>query len=206
MCIRYAVILISCLILVSCKANVSEQYPQTDKSPPTDKELLDDASRFAKKILGESLRVHKTEYIRGELGINALFESEKLIDYTTFSNERYQKDSGPFVLKDCILFAANYKDSKSAESAFELLKESSKIRASEVEGMAGITPVQVRFLEKIRNDEAGGMFTQQGSYLFFLVEYGQVPSIATSWENYENLFLESIAGDDTSIETLKIRK
>jgi hypothetical protein len=168
--------------------------------------LLDDVSEFAKEVLGERLRVHFTEYKRGDHGVDALFESEEFIGYTTFSNDLYQRVRGPVELKDCILFAAKFKDQESAERAFNHLKANSVIRASEVEGMAGITPVQIRVLEKLRNDGDGGMFTQQGSYVFFLTENGEEPPIAANWKDYENLFLASIAGDDESMETISLRE
>ena len=204
--IRYSSFLIFSLIFVSCKSNVSDHHSQQDDSPPSAQELLDDVSKFAKEVLGERLRVHYTEHKRGDLGVDALFESEELIGYTTFSNDLYQKVPGPVDLKDCILFAANYKNQESAQRAFNHLKGNSAIRASEVEGMVGIVPVQVRFLEKIRNDGNGGMFTQLGSYVFFLTENGEVPPIAANWKDYENLFLASIAGDDESMETIRLRE
>ncbi len=168
--------------------------------------LLDDVSAFAEEVLGERLRVHFTEYKRGDLGVDALFESEDLIGYTTFSNDLYRKVPSPVELKDCILFAASYKDQKSAEAAFHHLKANSVIRASEVEGMVGPTPVQVRFLERIRNDGDGGLFTQQGSYVFFLTENGEEPPLAANWKDYGELFLASIAGDDESMETIRLRE
>ena len=205
MAIRYSFLIFS-LVLVSCKSNVSDHHSQQDDSPASTQELLDDVSKFAKQVLVERLRVHYTEHKRGDLGVDALFESEELVGYTTFSNDLYQKVRGPVDLKDCILFAANYKNQESAELAFNHLKSNSVIRASEVEGMAGILPVQVRFLEKIRNDGGGGLFTQQGSYVFFLTQSGEVPPIAANWKDYENLFLASIARDDESMETIKLRE
>jgi len=202
--IQYSSFLIFSLILVSCRSKVADYRSQQDDSPPSAKELFEDVSKFAEEILGERLRVHYTEYKRGDLGVDALFESEELIGYTTFSNDLYQKGPSPVDLKDCILFAAKYKNKEGAERAFNHLKANSVVQASEVEGMVGPTPVQVRFLEKIRNDGDGGMFTQQGSYVFFLTGNGEVPLITANWKDYENLFLASIAGDDESIETIRL--
>lgn len=168
--------------------------------------LLDDVSEFAEEVLGERLRVHFTPYRRGDLGVDALFESEELIGYTTFSNDLYQKVPSPVNLQDCILFAAKYRNEKSAEGAFNHLKANSVIRASAVEGMVGPTPVQIRFLERIRNAGDGGMFTQRGSYVFFLTENGEEPPIAANWKDYEDLFLASIAGDDEGMETIRLRE
>ena len=206
MAIRYSLFLFFCLILASCKSNAPEQLALKDDSPPSAQGLLDDVSKFAEKVFGERLRVHYTEHQRGDLGVDALFESEELIGYTTFSNELYQKGPSPTDLKDCILFAAKYKNEESAEWAFNHLKTNSTIRASEVEGMAGIVPVQVRFLEQIRSDGDGGFFTQQGNYVFFLAENGDVPPIGANWQDYENLFLESIAGEGESLETIRLRE
>lgn len=167
---------------------------------------LGDVSEFAEQVLGERLRVHFTAYKRGDLGVDALFESEELIGYTTFSNDLYQQIPSPVNLKDCILFAGNYKNQESAERAFNHLKANSVIRAAEVEGMVGPAPVQIRFLEKIRSDGDGGLFTQQGSYVFFLTENGEEPPIAANWKDYENLFLASIAGADESMETIRLRE
>ena len=203
--IRYFSILILSLILVSCKSNVSEHDSKTDEAPPRAQDSLDDVSRFAKEVLGERLRVHYTEYKRGELGVNAVFESDELIGYTTFSNDLYQKVASPVDLKDCILFAGKYKSEEGAERAFNFLKENSVTPASEVEGMVGPTPVQIRFLEKIRTEGDGGMFTQHGSYVFFLTENGKVPPIAATWKEYENLFLASITGEDEPIETIRLQ-
>lgn len=204
--IRYSSILILGLILVSCNSNVANQHSQQEDSPPGPQGLLDDASEFAEEILGDLLRVHFTEYKRGELGVDALFESEGLIGYTTFANARYQKVASPVDLEDCILFAGKYKSQKDAESAFHFLKASSAIPASEVEGMVGPTPVQVRFLDKLRNDGERGMFTQQGSYVFFLTENGDLPPIAEDWKDYEEFFHASICGSDESLETIRLRE
>lgn len=206
MSIRNSIFLILSLSFLSCNSIVSDHQAQQGNSLSSERDLLDDASKFSEKILGERLRVHYTEYKRGELGVDALFGSEEMIGYTTFSNDLYQKVRGPVDLKDCILFAANYKSEDSAKQAFNFLKANSVIRASEVEGMVGPTPVQVRFLEKIRNDGDGGMLTQQGSYVFFLFEFGEVPPITTNWKDYENLFLESFADNDESMEPIRLRK
>lgn len=168
--------------------------------------LLDDVSEFAREVLGERLRVHSTEHKRGDLGVDALFESEELIGYTTFSNDLYEKVPSPVNLEDCILFAASYKNQESAEGAFNQLQANSVIRASEVEGMVGPTPVQIRFLEKIRSDGHGGMFIQRGRYVFFLTEHGEEPPIAANWKDYENMFLASIAGDRESVEPIRLRE
>ena len=206
MSIRYSSFLIFSLILVACRTNVSDDHSQQDESPSSAEELLDDASKFAEEVLGERVRVYYTQHKRGDLGVDALFESDELIGYTTFSNELYQKSPSPVDLENCILFAGNYKDQTSANRAFKHLMANSVIRASEVEGMVGIMPVQVRFLEKIRNDGDGGLLTHQGNYVFFLTETGEVPPIATNWKDYENLFLASIAGDDETMATIRLRK
>lgn len=202
MCNRYSSFLISIFILISCKSNVSDHHSQQDESTPNGQELLDEVERFAESVLGDRLRVHDTEYKRGNLGVDALFESDDLIGYKTFSNDLYQKVSSPVEINNCILFAGIYKDQASAKREFNQLKSDSVIPVSQVEGMVGIMPVRVRFLEKIRKDGNGGMLTQQGSYLFFLTEIGNAPPVTATWQEYENLFLESIAGDHESMETI----
>ena len=202
--IRYSSILIIILILVSCKSKVIDNYSKQDEPQPSNQNILEDATKFAEEVLGDRLRVHFTEYKRGEIGVDAIFESGDLIGYNTFSNDKYQKLRSPVDIKDCILFAGEYKNIEGAESAFNFLKENSVIPPSDVEGMVGPTPVQVRVLERIRNDGDGGLFAQQGNYLFFLNKGTEKPPVAANWGDYENMFLKSIGGEE-SLETIRLR-
>lgn len=193
-------------MIVSCKSHVSEHQSNLNDSPSGEKELLNSVMPFAEEVLGEDLRMHYTEYKRGNLGVDAFFESEDLIGYTTFSNELYQKVSSPTDLMDCILFAAEFNSQESAEWAFNHIKSNSVISVSEVEGMVGIMPVQVRFMDLIRGGGDGGLFTHLGNYVFFLPENGEAPPILSNWPDYENFFLQSIQDDNESLETVRLRE
>lgn len=196
----YIILLFASITLFSYGEKNNDQKIGTNQEEYTDKDVFDSASQFTKSILGERLRIHYTEYKRGNVGVDALFESDGMIGYTTFSNDLYQKGPSPIDLKDCILFAANFKNRESAEKAFDFLKANSAIQASDVESMVGPTPVQVRFLEQIRN--TGGFFAQQGNYVFFLPENCENPLVESSCEDYENLFLSFITEKNEEIEII----
>jgi len=188
------------MVLFSCGSSYVDQNTGHDKEEFNDQEVFDSASQFAEMVLGQRLRIHYTEHKRGNLGVDALFESDEMIGYTTFSNELYQKSPSPVDVEGCVLFAANFKNEESAEWAFNHLKSNSAIRASEVKGMVGIVPVQVRFLEQIRN--AGALFSQQGNYVFYLPETCESPLVEANWEDYENLFIQSITVPNEEITVI----
>ncbi|NNE55688.1 MAG: hypothetical protein HKN32_06685 [Flavobacteriales bacterium] len=192
--ITYHLLLVLSITLSACGEESAGQ-----KIEPA-KEVFDSASQFAKLVLGERLSVHYTEYKRGEVGVDGLFESEGMIGYTIFSNELYQKVPSPVDVTGCVLFAAKFENEESAKSAFVQLKSHSAIRASEVEGLVGILPVQVRYLEQMRN--VGAFFTQQDNYVFYLPETCENPPVESSWEDFENLFLRFITEKNEEIEVI----
>lgn len=168
----------------------------------TDKEVFDSASQFAKLVLGKQLRKHFTEYKRGEVGVDALFESDGMMGYTTFSNELYQKGPSPLDVKGCVLFAANFKNEENAKKAFNQLKSNSAIQASEVIGMVGVLPVQVRFLEQ--NISSGALITQHDNYVFYLPATCESSLHGSNSKDYENLFLSFIIEQNQEIEIINV--
>lgn len=189
--IRYTAFLILSVVLLACKP-VDQQA----------QDVLADATQFAEKVLGDRLRIHFTDYKRGNINVDALFGPAESIGYTTFSNEEYVHIPNPTDLLNSLLYVSQYKDEKSAEEGFDFLKFNSQVPVGDVEGMVGRTPVQVRFLDTIK--PGGGLFVQQDDYLFFLPKTCETPPIEDTWENYEMMFLRSIAGGNDKMEIINV--
>lgn len=133
------------------------------------------------------------------------FESESHLGYATFSNGKYQKVSSPRNLENCILFVASFNDKKSAEEVFAEIKSNTKIKAKDVEGMAGISSVQVRFMEQLRNKGYDALFMQNGSSILFLPEKGKIPPTTSSWKEYEDLFMKHIHSGKSDQNSFKLK-
>ena len=199
--IRHYALLILSITLFSCGAKKVHQNIVQNKELIAIQDAPDSAFKFSEKVFGENLRVHSYERsISGYLDVQMLFETEELLGYTAFSNELYQKGTDLNNYEGCILFVATYKNLKSAEYAFKHVKSNSEIRFSEIEGMSGLVVEQVQVLERIR--KSGGMFTQKGKYVFYLVETCGKPPVEANWNDYENLFLGSITEKNEEIQVI----
>ena len=199
--IRNYILLILIITLFSCKGRKVDQNIGQNKELITTQDSSNSALKFAEKVFGDCLRVHSYERsVSGYQDVQMLFETDELLEYTAFSNELYQKETPSNNYEGCILFVATYKNLKSAEYAFKHLKSNSEIRLSEIEGMAGLVVEQVYVLERIR--KSGGMFTQKGKYVFYLVETCGEPPVEANWNDYENLFIESITEKNEEIQVI----
>lgn len=195
-----------CVTLSSCGIKSAGQQVEKDKEPNyvpatnLEKSVL----KFSKSVLKEKLNVIVHERVSmWYWDIQMIFESDDFrsdffSSYITFSDgQRFDKSvDGNY--DGVILFMTPYKDVKSAKHAYQELKSYTKIRIAELEGYAGLLVEQVRVLERIR--KSGGLFTQKGKYVFYLVESCEKPPVGASWEDYENLFLRFITKKNEEIE------
>ena len=201
MIIKHYILIILSIALLSCVVKKTEQKIIVNKDLISNTDLERSALHFSEKVLKENLRVRFHErLIMNYFEVQMLFETDDLIGYTSYFDKRYQDNLEWGNYEGFILFVATYKNSKSAEYAFNHLKSNSEIRLSELEGMAGLVVEQVQVLERIRM--SGGMFTQKGKYIFYLAETCGEPSIGGNWSDYENLFLEFITEDYEEIEVI----
>ena len=163
--------------------------------------LFNLAYQFAQKVSDESVNIHSYDlFTSNYMDVQMLFETKALQNFSCFSNKISQTDVKPMNYEDCILFVATYDKVKNAKNVFQVLKSTSQIAISEVEGMAGIFVEQVQVFERIRR--SGGMITQKGKCIFFLVKRCVEPPITESWRDYENLFVESITEKNEEVEVL----
>lgn len=198
------IFLAAIVVWVSCATHSKskEQNPEWVESIPPEKA----AQSFARSIL--NARYHETEHRRMTMGywdVQMLFEaddwkSDRFSSFTTYSATQTVDQSGDGYYNDVLLFATPYKDEPSAQHAFAKLKEYAQIRYSDIEGQAGLLAEQVQILERIR--ESGGLFLQQGNYLFFLPESCDAPPVGKTWREYEQYFLRDIAPEKKKVEVL----
>lgn len=194
------------ITLFSCVTKKAEKNIRDNKELTSNPDLAMSALNFSKHVLKENLRVHFHERARSSyLDVQMIFETDNFetdnfISYTSYANQLYQDNSEQSNYDGFILFVATYSNSKSAEYAFQELKSNTQIRISELEGFAGLLVEQVQVFERIR--KSGGMITQKGEYVFYLVETCGKPPIGTNYNDYENLFLEFITENNEEIEVI----
>ena len=169
-------------------------------------DLAESVLNFSKSVLKEDLSVdvHKrvpTWYWDIQMIFEADdFKSDHFNTFTSYSNKEHFDKPIDRNYEGIILFAATYKDIPSAKHAFEVLKTRTQIRMEEINGQAGLRVEQVRIFEKIR--DSGGLLTQKGKYVFYLVESCEKPPVGKNWNDYENLFLSFITAKNEEIEVI----
>ena len=204
--IRIYILLILSITLFSCGVKKAGQNIGEDKALASNPDAAMSALIFAEKVLQENLRIQQHERKQmGYLEVQMIFETDNFVTdnfvgYTSYSNQLYQDSSKQGNYDGFILFVGTYKNSKRAEYAFQELKTNTQTRISELEGMAGLFVEQVQIFERIR--KSGGMITQKGKYVFYLVETCTEPPIGANWSDYENLFLKLMTEKNEEIEVI----
>lgn len=193
------------IALSSCGIKSAEQKIEKEKESMSlsNTDLEKSVLNFSKSILKGNLRVIVHDRVPMYYwDIQMIFEaddfkSDHFNTYTTYSNmQRFDKSvDGNY--DGVILFVATYKDVQSAQHAFQEIKTRAQIRIEELEGQAGLLVEQVRIFERIRT--SGGIFTQKDKYVFYLLESCGMPTVGTSWNDYENLFLSFITEENEII-------
>ena len=206
--INYQLILILSITLFSCGVKTIDQKIETDTESMTQSniDLEKSVMDFSKSVLNEKLRVivhdrHPHNYWDIQMIFEADdFNSDHFNSYTSYSNVQSFDKPVDGNCDGVLLFATTYKDVETAQHAFQELKSNTKIRITELEGFSGLLVEQVQIFERIR--KSGGMFTQKGKYVFYLLESCGVPPVGGSWNDYENLFLSFITKTNEEIEII----
>lgn len=198
--------LISSIALYSCGVRSTDQTVVKIDHSKSNIDLTESVLNFSKSVLKDSLRVIDHERVLMYYwDIQMIFEaddfkSDHFNNYTSYSNMQHFDKSVDENYDGIILFAATYKDVASAQHAFQELKARTQIRMEELEGQAGLLVEQVRIFERIRT--SGGMITQKGKYVFYLLESCEMPPTGTSWNDYEYLFLSFLTEEKEEIEII----
>ena len=193
--IRNYFLLILILSLVACGSNKTEQNHESVMASG----IPDAGLKFAKKVSEGNLKIHTYDLFTSRYpDILTLFETEKLLRFSSLSHKQSVGEENPMNYEDCILFVASYQNPVVADSIFREIKYRSEIRAAELEGMAGLWVEQAFFFERIR--KTGAMITRKGKDVFFLVESCEAPPVEENWKDYENLFVEFITDKEEEIE------
>jgi len=204
----YHLILILSISLFSCGVKTIEQKVETvtvsisQSTIDLEKSVLN----FSESVLNEKLRVIVHDRVPSNYwDIQMLFEaddfnSDHFNSYTSYSNVQSFDKPVDWNYDGVLLFATTYKDVQSAKHAFQVLKSMTKVRISELEGFAGLLVEQVQIFERIR--KSGGLLTQKGKYVFYLLESCGAPPVGESWNDYENLFLSFITKTNEEIEII----
>ena len=189
--LRILILATSFVATLSCTSNRSAIESNSELEITTTKDSAASAKLFAQKILGNHLRVQNHErHPSRYLDVQMIFETDDLLSYTSYSDNRLKDNSKIKDYNGYLLFVANYEDAMSAAHAFQELKTNTQVRISSLQGYSGLLVEQVQVFERIR--EKGGLITHKDNYVFYLLESCDKPPLGDNWTEYENIFLRYI--------------
>ena len=206
MTVIFIVTLISSLHSFSDKAKRMEQKVGLNDEFSVNTDLMDSIANFSQSVIKDSLSIVVHDRVPMYYwDIQMIFEaddfkSDHFSHYTTYSHKQQYDKSIDGDYEGVILFVATYKDVLSAQHAFHIIKDRTQVRIEELKGQAGLLVEQVRIFERIR--ASGGLFTQKGRYVFYLVENCQPPPVTTNWKEYEYHFLRYVTKKNEEIEII----
>ena len=164
-------------------------------------DLGDAALEFSKAVSAGQLRTHTYDlFVPRYPDVLMLFETDQIVDFQAYSSSDFPETNNLNNLDGFILFVGTYQNVVSARAAFGHLKSIATTRIEELAGFAGLEFEQVQLLEKIRL--SGGMIVQKDKYMFYLMESCDDPPAETSWEDYENLFLDYLLDQGEELEVI----